>query len=160
MHGSAFGGAPGLLNERCPGRHGAAGPPRAPWVNSFLRDPAVRTGYGLENQFTLASMPTVFSFGLPNDQALGKWSLNNLYFKPNVQYLYEDYSILKPFPLVYQATPFSSFRSVTGVPEAMGYVTKSITRAAGSDLRTIGSMNDRCQDMSNWGPNASHSGFL
>ena len=104
-------------------------------------------------------MPTVFIFGLPNDQALEKWSLNNLYFKPNVQYLYEDYSILKPFPLVYQATPFSSFRSVTGVPEAMGYVTKSITRAAGSDLRTVGSMNDRCQDMSNWGPNASHAGF-
>ena len=122
-------------------------------------DPAIRTDYGLENKFNLTSIPTVFSFGLPNDQCLGKWSLNNLYFKPNAQYLYEDYSILKPFPLVYQATPLSPFRSVTGVPEAMGYVTKSITRTAGSDLRTVGSINGRCQDMSNWGPNANHSGF-
>lgn len=122
-------------------------------------DPTIRTGYGLNNKFNLTPSPTVFSFGLPNDQCLGKWSLNNLYFKPNYQYLYEDYSVLMPFPLAYQSTPFSSFRSVTVLPEAMGYVTKSLTRTAGSDLRTVGSINGGFQDMSNWGPNASHSGF-
>ena len=50
-------------------------------------------------------------------------------------------------------------RAVTALPEAMGYVTKSRTRAAGADLRTSGSINGGFQDMSDWGPNASHSGF-
>jgi hypothetical protein len=40
----------------------------------------------------------------------------------------------------------------------MGYVTKSLTRTAGADLRTGGSM-DAHHDMSGWGNDASHSGF-
>jgi len=113
-------------------------------------DPAIRTSYGLENKFNLPGNPTVFNFGLPDDTALGSWSANNLFFKPNPQYLYTENSILQPFPLVYQATPISSFRSVTVVPEAMGYVTKSRTRAAGADLRTSGAITGGFTDMENW----------
>ena len=114
-------------------------------------DPAIRTNYGLENKFNLPGNPTVFNFGLPDDSALGSWSANNLFFKPNTQYLYTENSILQPFPLVYQATPVSSFRSVTAVPEAMGYVTKSRTRSAGADLRTNGKIAAGNKiDMKNW----------
>lgn len=114
-------------------------------------DPAIRANYGLENKFNLPGNPTVFNFGLPDDSALGSWSANNLFFKPNNQYLYTENSILQPFPLVYQATPVSSFRSVTAVPEAMGYVTKSRTRAAGADLRTSGKIAAGNKiDMRNW----------
>jgi hypothetical protein len=102
-------------------------------------------------------MPEVFNFGLPEDSALGSWSANNLLFKPNTQYLYTENSILQPFPLVYQAAPVSSFRSVTAVPEAMGYVTKSRTRAAGADLRTNGVIAAGNKiDMGNWF-NKTHS---
>jgi hypothetical protein len=114
-------------------------------------DPAIRTNYGLENKFNLPGMPEVFNFGLPDDAALGSWSANNLFFKPNTQYLYTENSVLQPFPLVYQATPVSSFRSVTAVPEAMGCVTKSRTRAAGADLRTNGVIAAGSKiDMKNW----------
>jgi hypothetical protein len=114
-------------------------------------DPAIRTGYGLENKFNLPGNPTVFNFGLPDDTALGSWSANNLYFKPNPQYLYTENSILQPFPLAYQATLVSSYRSVTAVPEAMGYVTKSRTRAAGADLRTNGKIAPGNKiDMKDW----------
>jgi hypothetical protein len=114
-------------------------------------DPAIRTGYGLENKFNLPAvitgpnmftMPPIINFGLPNDEALASWSANNLYFKPNPNYLYTKNSILQPFPLVYQATPISSFRPVTELPEAMGYVTKSRTRAAGAVLDTAGAVKD------------------
>jgi hypothetical protein len=113
-------------------------------------DPAIRTNYGLENKFNLSTMPEVFNFGLPDDTALGSWSANNLYFKPNTQYLYTENSILQPFPLVYQATPVSPYRSVTSIPEAMGYVTKSRTRAAGADLRTSGAITGGFTNMKNW----------
>jgi hypothetical protein len=123
-------------------------------------DPAIRANYGLENKFNLPGKPEVFNFGLPDDSALGSWSANNLYFKPNNQYLYTENSILQPFPLVYQATPVSSFRSVTAVPEAMGYVTKSRTRTAGADLRTSGKIAAGNKiDMSSWGTGTNHSGF-
>lgn len=114
-------------------------------------DAEIRTNYGLENKFNLTSMPPVFNFGLPNDQALGKWSANNLYFKPNMHYLYEEDSVLHPYPLVYQLTPISPYRSVTSQAEAMGYVTKATTRTAGADLRTRGCVGvNNTIGMSSW----------
>ena len=41
----------------------------------------------------------------------------------------------------------------------MGYVTKSLTRTAGADLRTKGTITDGFQDMSDWGDGANHAGF-
>ena len=48
---------------------------------------------------------------------------------------------------------------VTGLPEAMGYVTKSLTRTAGAELRTKGIITD-FQDMRDWSKvGKNHGGF-
>jgi hypothetical protein len=127
-------------------------------------DSAIRTTYGLENKFNLPGTPTVFNFGLPDDAALGSWIANNLYFKPEMgtQYYYIPAAInaYHTFPLAFRQNDLSAFRSVTSLSEAMGYVTKSRTRAAGADLRTGGKIAvENRVDMSSWGDNANHSGF-
>ncbi len=134
-------------------RTGDIFPPFTPAVNQKTPDTdpnlSIRTGFGLENKFNLDSMPEVFSFVLSDDSALSNWRLNNRLFKPYLNYLYTENSILQPFPLVHQPFPLSPFRPVTGLNEAMGYVTKSRTMAAGAELRTAGSIDDT-QDMSGW----------
>ena len=101
-----------------------------------------RNTFGLQNKFNNSSFPRMFNFGLPEDFALGVWTLNNHEFKPEdaLGYFYGSDPFQRP-------TWFS--RVVTSIPEAMGYVTKSLTRPAGSDLRT-GSIVTGFQNMANW----------
>jgi hypothetical protein len=125
-------------------------------------DPAISEGYGLANKFNLKGMPEglkmprIFNFGLPNDDALGTWSANNKYFKPDVKYDYLASWQFLTNPLAYQQDYFSSIREVTDLSEAMGFVTQSRSRTAGADLRTTGSINKGFEDMTKWF-NTTHS---
>ena len=115
-------------------------------------DPAYRAAFGLQGKFNNASFPRMFSFGLPNDFALGLWTSNNYTYKPEkaLGYYYS-------FPPYNRPTWFN--RMVTGLPEAMGYVTKSLTRTAGAELRTKGIITD-FQDMRDWSKvGKNHGGF-
>ncbi len=109
-------------------------------------DPAIRSGYGLENKFNLVTMPEVFNFGLPDDQALDRWVSNNLYLKPQIvqldwglpSYSYSPNPLSSPYYKLACNTGLATVREITALPEAMAYVTKSRTRTAGADLRTRG----------------------
>jgi len=151
-------------------------PNGTPWNNLFFgltphatpdtdSDADIRGSYGLENKFNEENeMPWIFNFGLPEDTALNSWVLNNLHFKPDGgpgghHYRYEHYP--QPPNLTYklfQAAVGQNPRKITSQPEAMGYVTKSLTRPAGLDLRVRGSIQDS-HNMSSWGPGANHAGF-
>lgn len=122
----------------------------------------VRDNFGLENKFYEGlNLPVMFSFGLPNDSALSTWVANNLTFKPDGEhsYVYQETPIAPniSYNLLW-APPNANPREVNSRAEAFAYVTKSLTRAAGADLRTGGAIND-FQDMDNWGAGANHSGF-
>jgi hypothetical protein len=129
-------------------------------------DPAIRQTYGLEGKFDNLPQPIkLFNFGLPNDAALAQWSANNKFFKPETSALgtgiphYYSY-LQEPLSSQYKLQYFSgTTRQVTSVPEAMAYVTKSLTRAAGADLRTKGAINNGFHDMNSWAPESNHGGF-
>jgi hypothetical protein len=115
-------------------------------------DTTYRATFGLQDKFNKASYPRMFNFGLPNDFALGTWSSNNYLYKPQEGLGY--YYGTPPYP---RPTFFN--RTVTSLPEAMAYATKSLTRTAGSDLRTGAIIKD-FQDMSDWSNiGTNHSGF-
>jgi hypothetical protein len=148
--------------------------PRPFWDNLFFGltphktpdtdgDVAIRNSFGLENKFNEGNeMPRIFNFGLPEDSALNSWVLNNLHFKPDDvghSYYYQHVPIAPNLTYkLFQHAPGQNPRQVTRQTEAMGYVTKSLTRTAGLDLRTRGSIQDS-HSMSSWGPGANHSGF-
>lgn len=105
-------------------------------------DAGTRQTFGLMNKFNPAQTEIV-NFSLPNDYALGQWSENNKLFKPQVfaDGTYYVYAPNNPpgTKLEYlNWTPYPRF--VTSMPEAMGYVTKSRTRAAGARQDTGGSV--------------------
>jgi hypothetical protein len=123
---------------------------------------AIRDSYGIKNKFNSGTGPRKFNLGLPDDSALNTWVDNNLLFKPDANghsYYYQE--VPQPPNLTYklfQAPPVGNPREVVSQPEAMAYVTKSVTRTAGADLRTRGSIQDS-YNMSSWGAGANHSGF-
>ena len=115
-------------------------------------DPAIRATFGLQNKFNQSSFPRMFNFGLPNDSSLATWSLNNNDYKPEEALGY------------FYTSPVSRLswygRDITSLPEAMGYVTKSLTRTAGADLRTNGGIVTDFHDMSSWTSlGTDHGGF-
>jgi len=115
-------------------------------------DPAYRAAFGLQDKFNNASFPRMFSFGLPNDHALGLWTENNYMYKPE-----EALGYYYSFPPYNRPTWFN--RIITSLPEVMGYVTKSLTRTAGADLRTSAIITD-CQNMNDWtNMGGNHGGF-
>jgi hypothetical protein len=123
-------------------------------------DPAIRNGYGLASKFSgLANMPQIFNFSLPADEALKGWLSNNKFFKAdhNKYYWYQEYpEPMTTYRLFYN--PFqNNFRNVTGLPEAMGYLTQSRSLPAGADLLTAGSVNNAAVDMTSWGFGKTHS---
>ena len=106
--------------------------------------PFVRNTFGLADQFNHAA-PEIVNFSLPNDAALGNWSVNNGLFKP--QLIVPFWSGHGTYSYNPNALPASklqyaeyTLRDITSVPEAMGYVTKSRTRAAGAKQNTGGSV--------------------
>lgn len=106
------------------------------WQNGF------RGRFGLANQFFVKSnKPIMTNFGLPLDEALASWSANNIYFKPQDgwNYFQNLHQIIRVFP---------DFQVVYSQPEAMGYVTKSRTRALGAMLSTAGAIDGGFIDMS------------
>ena len=115
-------------------------------------DPAYRAAFGLQDKFNNASFPRMFSFGLPSDSSLASWTYGNKSWKPE-----ERLGYYYSFPPYNRPTWFN--RIVTSLPEAMGYVTKSLTRTAGADLRTRGIITD-CQNMNDWTQvGGNHGGF-
>jgi hypothetical protein len=123
-------------------------------------DSAIRTGYGLSNRFNgLANMPQISNFCLPDDEALKGWLSNNKYFKAdhNKYYWYQEYpQPMTAYRLFYN--PFqNNFRNVTGLSEAMGYVTQSRSLPAGADRNATGSINGGFEDMTSWGFGKTHS---
>ncbi len=123
----------------------------------------IRSTFGLQNKFNESpSMPRMFSFVLPDDSALGLWVLNNQLSKPDSSghsYYYQETPIAPNLAYKLFQTPLSGQpRPVNFQPEAFGYVTKSLTRAAGAESRTSGAI-DGVHNMASWGSNASHAGF-
>jgi hypothetical protein len=115
-------------------------------------DPAYRDAFGLEEKLSHGSFPRMFNFGLPDDASLASWTLNNHDFKPQgaLGYYYSTSPYNRP-------TWFT--RTVTSRSEAMGYVTKSLTRTAGADLRTSGIVTET-QNMNDWSSvGNNHGGF-
>lgn len=104
-------------------------------------------------------MPQIFNFSLPADEALKGWLSNNKSFKAdhNKYYSYQEYpQPVTTYRLFYN--PFqNNFRNVTGLSEAMGYVTQSRSLPAGADLLTAGSVNNAAVDMTSWGFGKTHS---
>jgi hypothetical protein len=107
-------------------------------------DVATRQTFGLANKVN--PVPTeVVNFSLPDDYALGQWSVNNRFFKPQTFADLTHYQYL-PGNVVGHKLEYVSFglsttpRAVTSVEEAMAYVTQSRSRAAGAKLDTRGSV--------------------
>lgn len=104
----------------------------------------------------------MFNFVLPEDSSLKSWTQNNRIFKPDSKvksYYYQH--IPQPPNITYKLfwAPIGVHPyEVTREAEGMSYVTKSLTRSAGTDVRTRGSIFDH-QDMARWGVGASHGGF-
>jgi Big-like domain-containing protein/nidogen-like/alpha/beta hydrolase family protein DUF900/thrombospondin type 3 repeat protein len=105
-------------------------------------DVGTRQIFGLANRFNPAGTEIV-NFSLPNDYALSQWSENNKLFKPQVftdgtHYFYASQGTvghkLGYVPLTHD------IQYVTSQPEAMAYVTKSRTRAAGARQDTGGAV--------------------
>ena len=122
-------------------------------------DPAIRNGYGLANKFNLANMPEIFNFSLPADEALKGWLTNNKLFKAdhNKSYRYQENPVpISSYKLSY-TSPNTVYRNITGLSEAMGYVTQSRSLPAGADLLTSGSVNNAAVDMTSWGFGKTHS---
>lgn len=124
---------------------------------------AIREVYGLQNKFNETSgLPPMFNFGLPLDEALGSWTANNKFFKPDSDshsYYYQETPIAPNISYkLLQVPPGGNPREVASQSEAFGYVTKSWTRTAGSELRTGDSIKD-FQNMNDWGEDANHAGF-
>jgi len=69
--------------------------------------------------------------------------------------MYQEY----PQPVttfnLYRSYPTNTYRQVTAIPEAMGYVTQSRSRAAGAELGTKGCISSY-EDMTPWF-NKAHS---
>ena len=124
---------------------------------------AIRDSFGLEGKFSGGNnFPQMINFYLRDDEALRAWVNNNRFFKPDStghSYYYQH--IPQPPNISYklfQAPPVGNPREVTSPPEAFGYVTKALTRTAGSDSRTGGSIGSSV-NMNDWGVGANHSGF-
>jgi hypothetical protein len=103
-------------------------------------DLGTRQTFGLAGKLNPAGTEIV-NFSLPQDYALGVWSANNRFFKPQKVDLpsgkFYEYRSGAPagskLMLGEQGGDinYRDLRPITSVPEAMGYVTKSRTRAAG-----------------------------
>ena len=119
-------------------------------------DPAIRNGYGLANKFNLTNMPEVFNFCLPDDEALKGWLSNNKFFKADRYYSYNDNPLINHYKLNYVISE-NTYRNVTGLSEAMGYVTQSRSLPAGADPGTAGSVNNTPVNMTTWGFGKTHS---
>jgi hypothetical protein len=123
----------------------------------------IRDTFGFNNKFNENSaLPQMFSFVLPEDSALDLWVLNNQVSKPDSgghSYYYQETPIAPNISYkLFQAAPNANPREVTQQPEGFGYVTKSLTRTAGAELRT-GDAIGGSHDMSSWGVGANHAGF-
>jgi hypothetical protein len=111
-------------------------------------DPGIRQTFGLGDKFNPVGTE-IINFSLPQDYALGQWSANNAFFKPQRIDLpagkFYEYRSNAPVGSKLMlgeqgGEPSHDLRAVASVPEAMGYVTKSRTRAAGARQDTGGSV--------------------
>jgi Alpha/beta hydrolase of unknown function (DUF900) len=150
MSASAYDTNPSLRKDQEGNDLTLIGDGRTPDTDS---NPLIRSAFGLQDKFNKASYPRMYNFGLPNDFALGVWTANNYEFKPEdgaMGYAYR--------PDESRLTHLN--RDIISLPEAMGYVTKSLTRTAGADLRTNGGIVTDFHDMSSWASvGANHGGF-
>ncbi|TLD72869.1 alpha/beta hydrolase [Phragmitibacter flavus] len=98
-------------------------------------DQSTKDQFGITDKFFEATPKT--NFFLETDSALAVWETNNQLFKPN-EFIIHAYAYRPGFPvgekLIYGVVGASlaSSRIVTQLSEAMGYVTKSRTKAAGT----------------------------
>jgi|GEM_PF-5040968 len=119
------------------------------WITPDSPDPdsdsSTRETFGLAGKFG-ARYTTIINFALHDDSATGGlWNANNFLLKP--QNLFADGSFYKYVPLnaIGDKLEFENIlhirRSVTSVPEAMGYVTQSRSDTLGTKLSIGGSIN-------------------
>jgi len=100
-------------------------------------DEETRLKFGLAKKIPAST--TIINFALPADAALGQWSANNQYFKPQI-FAAGDFYVYTPSfapgsKLRYVGPGYwNDGRNITSVPEAMAYVTQSRSRAAGAKL--------------------------
>jgi hypothetical protein len=90
------------------------------------------------------------NFFLPQDDALEAWRINNNGYKPQ-KFMVNIYAYLSQNPpgekLTYGPVGGLFTRSVTQLPEAMGYVTKSRSNAAGTRACTTNTCITSAVDM-------------
>ncbi len=111
-------------------------------ANPWLRQ------YGLNNKFNYNNLQ-MHNFTLSEDNALSTWILNNQIFKPELStYSYKPHDTSLTWPLNFQ--PFGiPPRPVYSLPEAMSYVTKSLTAPVGRTPSTRGAI-DSTVGMDSW----------
>jgi hypothetical protein len=139
---------------------GNFGPQKSPDTDPSA---TIRNTYGIQNKFNdSGNLPEMINFYLRDDDALKSWIDNNRFFKPDDSghsYYYQETPVAPNISYkLFQAPPVGNPREVNSPPEAFGYVTKALTRTAGSDPRTGGSI-DSSVNMDDWGVGANHSGF-
>jgi hypothetical protein len=106
-------------------------------------DPAAQV-LGLKNRFN-NNRTTYINYYLPDDDALQSWIANQQINKPeiffNSAYVYDPAET--PGNKIYysEGAIFQARRNITRLPEAMGYVTKSRSHAAGAVGNTNGSIS-------------------
>ncbi|MGB8167785.1 MAG: alpha/beta hydrolase, partial [Chthoniobacteraceae bacterium] len=124
-----------------------------------------RERFGLADKINPTST-TIASFGLGPDAAIGLWAINNALFKPQqfatAKYVYDPTLEFAPgLKLYYEERHLllpTTYRVVTSLREAMGYVTASRTNAAGGRMDTNGSINNGpAVDMGSFGFEDEHS---
>lgn len=105
----------------------------------------------------------MINFNLPEDSALGFWSINNLLLKPNKLISYDrKFSTAWPDGMKLQTGEddlllgWTKFYTVQSLAEAMGYVTKSRTHPAGNMNNLFGPGTDQV-DLSTFGFAEEHS---
>ena len=108
--------------------------------------------YGLKNKFNYNNV-RMNNFTLSKDSALDGWITNNKLFKPNIgATLYYSYDTDVSWPLIRSMVtvpPLAIRQPVRSLPEAMGYVTKSLTPPTGRTPFTRGAI-DSTVSMDAW----------
>ncbi|MBB5353969.1 hypothetical protein HNR46_004240, partial [Haloferula luteola] len=139
------------------------------WGSQFLHETPdtnpsadIRNSFGLEGKFDIGTNLRMINFYLEDDEALDSWVNNNRFLKPEFGrgYYYQENSVDPdyPDPLYHYISDTNVYRGVHSPDEAFGFVTKSLTRTAGSDSRTSGSIKSSV-NMNDWGVGAKHWGF-
>lgn len=121
-------------------------------------DPTIK-GLGFSGKLAQTNGANLINFFLPEDDALGKWALNNATMKPMgdgfTGYRYVPQNV--PAHRAYFSLGPDLYRYIRDQHEAMAFLTASRTKAVGADGRTAGSIDDQVDMDAAYGFGDTHS---